>query len=552
MRKNGFIIMWHLLKLVTPLAHIMSFTIIMGTLGFLAAIFIIVLGAMGLVNLAGFATHFTFSQILTALIVLAIARGILRYLEQMSGHYIAFKLLALLRDKVFTALRRLAFDKLQQKQSGQLLSLVTNDIELLEVFYAHTIAPIAIAILTSAILLMVFGAISVWFVLIALLAYITIGFILPTITTAMARDEGRKYRELVGEMNDYFLDSIRGMKEIQLFGYEDQRLAQINQRSQAIDQAFFRIKAQESKVRAYTEIAVSLFNMLILATGLILFYYQQIDFSGLLIAVILLMSSYGPVIALSNLSNNLLQTLASGERVLGLLHEKPVLDDVKCGVNLAEIEQINVTGLNFAYADEQILSNINLSLNKGQILGIHGRSGSGKSTLLKLLMRFYDPQSGHIQINGIDLTQINTQSLRENMAYITQQTYIFNESIYENIIMAKRHASQQQVIEAAKKASIHDFIMSLPEGYETKITELGNSLSDGEKQRIGIARAFLHNAPIILLDEPTSNLDSLNEAMVLQALLKVKQEKLIILVSHRASTMQICDQVIHIENGRVS
>ncbi|WP_439234868.1 thiol reductant ABC exporter subunit CydC [Lonepinella koalarum] len=552
MRKNGFIIMWHLLKLVTPLAHIMSFTIIMGTLGFLAAIFIIVLGAIGLVNLAGFATHFTFSQILTALIVLAIARGILRYLEQMSGHYIAFKLLALLRDKVFTALRRLAFDKLQQKQSGQLLSLVTNDIELLEVFYAHTIAPIAIAILTSAILLMVFGAISVWFVLIALLAYLTIGFILPTITTAMARDEGRKYRELVGEMNDYFLDSIRGMKEIQLFGYEDQRLAQINQRSQAIDQAFFRIKAQESKVRAYTEIAVSLFNMLILATGLILFYYQQIDFSGLLIAVILLMSSYGPVIALSNLSNNLLQTLASGERVLGLLHEKPVLDDVKCGVNLAEIEQINVTGLNFAYADEQILSNINLSLNKGQILGIHGRSGSGKSTLLKLLMRFYDPQSGHIQINGIDLTQINTQSLRENMAYITQQTYIFNESIYENIIMAKRHASQQQVIEAAKKASIHDFIMSLPEGYETKITELGNSLSDGEKQRIGIARAFLHNAPIILLDEPTSNLDSLNEAMVLQALLKVKQEKLIILVSHRTSTMQICDQVIHIENGRVS
>ncbi|TYG33866.1 thiol reductant ABC exporter subunit CydC [Lonepinella koalarum] len=552
MRKNGFIIMWHLLKLVTPLAHIMSFTIIMGTLGFLAAIFIIVLGAIGLVNLAGFATHFTFSQILTALIVLAIARGILRYLEQMSGHYIAFKLLALLRDKVFTALRRLAFDKLQQKQAGQLLSLVTNDIELLEVFYAHTIAPIAIAILTSAILLMVFGAISVWFVFIALLAYITIGFILPTITTAMARDEGRKYRELVGEMNDYFLDSIRGMKEIQLFGYEDQRLAQINQRSQAIDQAFFRIKAQESKVRAYTEIAVSLFNMLILATGLILFYYQQIDFSGLLIAVILLMSSYGPVIALSNLSNNLLQTLASGERVLGLLHEKPVLDDVKCGVNLAKIEQINVTGLHFAYADEQILSNINLSLNKGQILGIHGRSGSGKSTLLKLLMRFYDPQSGHIQINGIDLTQINTQSLRENMAYITQQTYIFNESIYENIIMAKRHASQQQVIEAAKKASIHDFIMSLPEGYETKITELGNSLSDGEKQRIGIARAFLHNAPIILLDEPTSNLDSLNEAMVLQALLKVKQEKLIILVSHRTSTMQICDQVIHIENGRVS
>ena len=552
MRKNGFVVMGHLLKLVTPLAHIMAFTITMGTLGFLAAIFIMVLGAMGLVNLLNFDTHLSFSGILTALIVLAVARGALRYLEQMSGHYIAFKLLALLRDKVFSSLRRLAFVKLQDKQAGQLVSLVTNDIELLEVFYAHTIAPIMIAFFTSAILLLVFGHLSGWFVIVALAAYLTVGVILPIITTKLAREDGRRYRELVGEMNDFFLDSVRGMKEIQLFGYAKQRLDEIQQRSQKIDTAFERIKDQEAKVRVYTEVAVSAFNIIMLFTGLILFSLDKIDFSAFLIGVILLMSSYGPVIALSNLSSNLLQTLASGERVLSLLAEEPELKDVERAVSLKEVSRIDVENVSFAYGEEQILSDVSLSVKKGEILGIHGRSGSGKSTLLKLLMRFYDPKSGSIKINGETLPNINTRSLRENMAYITQQTYIFNETIEENIRLARRDATLEEIMEAAKKASIHDFILSLPEGYQTKMTELGGNLSDGEKQRIGIARAFLHNAPIILLDEPTSNLDSLNEAMILKSLLNVKAEKLIILVSHRQSTMAICDQVIGIENGRMS
>ena len=552
MRKNGFVVMGHLLKLVTPLAHIMAFTITMGTLGFLAAIFIMVLGAMGLVNLLNFDTHLSFSGILTALIVLAVARGALSYLEQMSGHYIAFKLLALLRDKVFSSLRRLAFVKLQDKQAGQLVSLVTNDIELLEVFYAHTIAPIMIAFFTSAILLLVFGHLSGWFVVVALAAYLTVGVILPIITTKLAREDGRRYRELVGEMNDFFLDSVRGMKEIQLFGYAKQRLDEIQQRSQKIDTAFERIKDQEAKVRVYTEVAVSAFNIIMLFTGLILFSLDKIDFSAFLISVILLMSSYGPVIALSNLSSNLLQTLASGERVLSLLAEEPELKDVESAVDLKEVSCIDVENVNFAYGEEQILSDVCLSVKKGEILGIHGRSGSGKSTLLKLLMRFYDPKSGSIKINGETLPNINTRSLRDNMAYITQQTYIFNETIEENIRLARRDATLEEIMEAAKKASIHDFILSLPEGYQTKMTELGGNLSDGEKQRIGIARAFLHNAPIILLDEPTSNLDSLNEAMILKSLLNVKSEKLIILVSHRQSTMAICDQVIGIENGRMS
>ena len=552
MRKNGFLVMAQLLKLVAPLAHIMAFTVIMGTLGFLAAIFIMALGASGLANLLDFPTHLGLSQILTALVVLAVARGVLRYLEQMSGHYIAFKLLALLRDKVFSALRRLAFDKLQNKQAGELVSLITNDIELLEVFYAHTIAPILIAFLTSLILLVVFGHFSVYFALIAAAAYLCIGLFLPMITTRMAREDGRLYRQLVGEMNDFFLDSIRGMKEIQLFGYEQPRQTEILERSQQIDAAFERIKGQEAKVRVYTEIAVSLFNIFMLICGLTLYWQGQIDFAVLLAAQILRMSSYGPVSALSNLSSNLLQTLASGERVLDLLAEKPLLTDVQNGVNLNDVNRLEVSNLSFAYGSEQILSGINLSLQKGQILGIHGRSGSGKSTLLKLLMRFYSPQQGQISINGIPLEQINTVSLRQHTAYITQQSYIFNESIEENIRLAKRDASFEEIVEAAKLASIHQFIASLPQGYQTKMSELGDNLSDGEKQRIGIARAFLHNAPIILLDEPTSNLDSLNEAMILQSLQQVKSEKLIILVSHRRSTLAICDQVINIENGRLS
>lgn len=552
MRKNGFVIMWQLLQLVKPLAHIMLFTITMGTLGFLSAIFIMVLGAMGLANLLGLGGHLNLTQILTALIVLAVARGILRYLEQMSGHYIAFKLLALLRDKVFSALRRLAFVKLQDKQAGQLVSLVTNDIELLEVFYAHTIAPIMIAFFTSAILLGVFAHLSPWFALVALIAYLCIGVLLPIITTKLAREDGRQYRELVGEMNDFFLDSLRGMKEIQLFGYAQKRLEAIQQRSQAIDGAFRKIKVQEGKVRVYTEIAVSVFNIIMLFTGLVLFGLDKLGFAALLVGVILLMSSYGPVIALSNLSSNLLQTLASGERVLSLLAEQPALKEVKSAVDLADVFEIDVENLNFAYGDEAILTDIGFKLRKGQILGIHGKSGSGKSTLLKLLMRFYDPAQGQIRLNGTPLADINTASLRDNMAYITQQTYIFNATIEENIRLARRNATQAEIIEAAKQASIHDFIMSLPAGYQTKMTELGGNLSDGEKQRIGIARAFLHNAPIILLDEPTSNLDSLNEAMILQSLLNVKSDKLIILVSHRQSTMAICDQVLKIEQGRMS
>ena len=387
---------------------------------------------------------------------------------------------------------------------------------------------------------------------VALAAYLTVGVILPIITTKLAREDGRRYRELVGEMNDFFLDSVRGMKEIQLFGYAKQRLDEIQQRSQKIDTAFERIKDQEAKVRVYTEVAVSAFNILMLFTGLILFSLDKIDFSAFLIGVILLMSSYGPVIALSNLSSNLLQTLASGESVLSLLAEEPELKDVKNAVDLKDVSRIDVENVSFAYGEEQILSDVSLSVKKGEILGIHGRSGSGKSTLLKLLMRFYDVHSGVIRMGDRKLSGINTNELRDMESYVTQETCLFHDSIANNIAIAKPGASREEIVEAAKKASLHEFIESLPNGYDTLVGELGDTLSGGEKQRIGVARAFLHDAPLLLLDEPTSNLDSLNESIILRSLKKMGKDKTVILVSHRESTMAVAEKVYQMENGRIS
>mgnify|MGYP000981372704 CR=1 FL=1 len=549
MRKNGFVVMGHLLKLVTPLAHIMAFTITMGTLGFLAAIFIMVLGAMGLVNLLNFDTHLSFSGILTALIVLAVARGALRYLEQMSGHYIAFKLLALLRDKVFSSLRRLAFVKLQDKQAGQLVSLVTNDIELLEVFYAHTIAPIMIAFFTSAILLLVFGHLSGWFVVVALAAYLTVGVILPIITTKLAREDGRRYRELVGEMNDFFLDSVRGMKEIQLFGYAKQRLDEIQQRSQKIDTAFERIKDQEAKVRVYTEVAVSAFNIIMLFTGLILFSLDKIDFSAFLIGVILLMSSYGPVIALSNLSSNLLQTLASGERVLSLLAEEPELKDVESAVDLKEVSRIDVENVSFAYGEEQILSDVSLSVKKGEILGIHGRSGSGKSTLLKLLMRFYDADQGAVRIDGRDVRTMGLHELRKRFGTVFQNDTIFEDTIMENINMG-RELSEEAVMEAVLYGRASEFVEEKG-GISAQLDIKGANLSGGQKQRILIARALAAKPDILILDDSSSALDYKTDAALRKELREHFAETTCVIIAQRISSIMNSDHIMVLEDGQM-
>lgn len=554
MPRSGFTIMRKLLKLVSPFALIMMITITMGVLGFLAAIGITVVGAFGILANLELPLLPFFTEMKTVYIILAIfaiMRGVLRYMEQSSGHYIAFKLLAFIRDKVFKSLRRLAPGKLDNKDNGQLIALITSDIELLEVFYAHTIAPIAIAIITCLIMLSIIGYYSPLMALVAFLAYITIGAIIPYFTAKSAREDGRIYRENVGELNQYFLESLRGMREIILFDQGNARHEVIQAKSIKADESTKKIKAHEGITKAITETALLGFSALMLLVGILLYQNGTLSFSGLLIAVVCLMSSYGPVVALSNLSNNLLQTLASGERVLSLLEEKPDTPEITVGHEVTDTG-IEVENVSFAYQSTPILKDLSISFKKGEIIGISGKSGCGKSTLLKLIMHFHETREGQISIGRHNVNQVITSSLRQNMAYVTQDTYLFDSTLEENLRIAKRNATMEELIEACKKANLYDFILSLPNGFKSKVGELGDSLSGGERQRLGIARAFLHDSPIILLDEPTSNLDSLNESIILNALKAHSEDKTIILVSHRASTMSIADRIYYMQEGRAS
>ena len=542
-----------LIVFVKPLSGVMSITVILRVLGFIIAAAIPVLGGVGIVSLLGlkvFGVSVSLDFVIKGLIVCAVSRGILRYGEQLSGHYIAFTLLALIRDKIFTAMRKLAFVKLQKKDSGSLLSIITADIELLEVFYAHTIAPAASAVLYFIFAVIIFGKIHIVLSFTVALIYIVMGVLLPLLFAKMDDGAGVEYRKKMSSLNSFFLDSLLGIKEIIFFDKIRERKENIEKRGDAISGTFKLLKNFEGKTFALTEATLTLCNFLMLGVSAFLLVKGEIDFASFLISNLMLLSGYGPIIAVSGLAVNLQQTFASAERVFSLLDEEPELKEVTDGQNVS-FENIAADNINFRYDNMEVLKDVSLSVKKDEIVGLCGKSGSGKSTLLRLLMRFFDPLSGEVKMNGIDIKKINTASLREAISYITQQTYIFKKSIYENIRLANRNASREEVIEAAKKAAIHDFIMSLPAGYDTKMTELGGNLSSGEKQRLGLARAFLHKAPLLLLDEPTGNLDSLNEALILNSIYQEKKDKGVLIVSHRKSTMNAADKIVYIENGRV-
>lgn len=542
-----------LIVFVKPLSGVMSITVILRVLGFIIAAAIPVLGGVGIVSLLGlkvFGVSVSLDFVIKGLIVCAVSRGILRYGEQLSGHYIAFTLLALIRDKIFTAMRKLAFVKLQKKDSGSLLSIITADIELLEVFYAHTIAPAASAVLYFIFAVIIFGKIHIVLSFTVALIYIVMGVLLPLLFAKMDDGAGVEYRKKMSSLNSFFLDSLLGIKEIIFFDKIRERKENIEKRGDAISGTFKLLKNFEGKTFALTEATLTLCNFLMLGVSAFLLVKGEIDFASFLISNLMLLSGYGPIIAVSGLAVNLQQTFASAERVFSLLDEEPELKEVTDGQNVS-FENIAADNINFRYDNMEVLKDVSLSVKKDEIVGLCGKSGSGKSTLLRLLMRFFDPLSGEVKMNGIDIKKINTASLREAISYITQQTYIFKKSIYENIHLANRNASREEVIEAAKKAAIHDFIMSLPAGYDTKMTELGSNLSSGEKQRLGLARAFLHKAPLLLLDEPTGNLDSLNEALILNSIYQEKKDKGVLIVSHRKSTVNAADKIVYIENGRV-
>ena len=544
-RRPALVVMAKLIVLVKPLLPVMLLAIVLGVAGFLCAIFLTVFASEELLALAQKTSGFIpFSF----LIILAVARGLLHYGEQYCNHFIAFKLLAIIRHKVFAALRSLCPAKLEGRDKGNLISVITSDIELLEVFYAHTISPVAIALIVSTIMCIFLGKIYIWAGLFAAAGYLTVGFLIPLINSNLGSAKGFEFRNEFGELNSFVLASLRGLDETIQYDYGKKRENQIEEKSLELGRLQGKLNKYEALQRAFTTGAILAFGIGNFFLLYAVFNKNLIDFSGLVTGTVAMLGSFGPVVALSNLSNNLNQTIASGNRVLNLLEERPVVEEVTSGSEV-EFAGASVEDVSFAYDEKQILKDFNAIFLKGKMTGIHGVSGYGKSTLLKLLMRFWDVDNGQITISGQDIKELNTKNLRSMISYITQETYIFNGTIAENISLGVDGFTQKEIELAAKKASLHDFIMSLPKGYDTKTGELGSCLSGGERQRIGLARAFLYDAKFMLLDEPTSNLDSLNEAVILKSLKDEKDknlDKTMVLVSHRKSTLACADKIIEI------
>ncbi|MDU1567645.1 MAG: ABC transporter ATP-binding protein [Clostridium sp.] len=551
-RRSGFQIMKRLIVELKPLAPIMVITIFMGVLGFLAAISIASFGAVALGSYIGDITFISFKGAIIVMSISALLRGFLRYGEQLSGHYIAFKILYILRDKIFTVLRKLAPAKLEGKEKGNLIALITSDIELLEVFYAHTIAPISIAIITNSIISIILFNIRPIFGVLSVIFFLIVGFVIPYVSSSFAKEAGVNYRNIFGESNNYVLDSLRGLKEVLLFKNGEERLNKINENSIKLNKSLDKIKGHEGIIRATTDITIMIAILTFVILGTSEYLSGNISFTTAIVSIVIIASSFGPVVALSNLSNTLLQTFACAERIFALLDEKPQVEEVR-GKNDIQGKDIEYTNVSFSYPNrkESIFKNTSLNIRKGEKIALIGESGIGKSTFIKLIMRFWDVNSGDIKLDNIDIKDVNTESLRNSQTLVSQETYLFNESIRENIKVGNEDASESDIIEAAKKASIHDFILSLPKGYDTKVSELGGNLSSGERQRIGLARAFLKDSEVLILDEPTSNLDALNEGEILKAINENCKEKTIILISHRKSTTAICDKVYKLENKQI-
>lgn len=554
-KRSGFSVMCGLIGMVKPLSGYMIIAIIMGLLGHLSAIFITVFGAFAILNVLGIKMILSLKMIFISVILFAVVRGFLRYAEQSCNHFIAFKLLAIIRDKVFIALRRLCPAKLEGRDKGDLISVITSDIELLEVFYAHTISPVVIAILNSIVMCIFIGRVHLILALMALMAYVIVGLFIPVIISGKSKDTGNSFRDKTGELSSFVLDSLRGLPEILQYNRGIPRLSEMNDRTEKLSEYDKHLKMLNGFNLAITNTVILLCNLCMIIVSVLLYNNGSIDFAGVLVSVVALMSSYGPVVALANLGSGLQNTFAAGNRVLDILEESPLTADI-VGKQDIEFKGIKASNVTFSYenaeGNEEILSNITVDIPQEKIVGISGKSGSGKSTLLKLFMRFWTTNEGSIDISNVSIDNINTENLRNMESFVTQDTYLFNDSIKNNIRIAKLDATDEEIETACKKASIHNFIMKLPNSYDTKTGELGDMLSGGEKQRIGLARAFLHNAPLMLLDEPTSNLDSLNEAIILKSLKEEGRGKTVALVSHRQSTMRITDKVYSIENGRLS
>ena len=518
--------------------------IVAGIVSFLSSTSIAVLAAMLIVKSAGLIAM-PFAGIVRLMLIFAFLRGVSRYLEQYMNHLVAFKVLRTLRDKVFAAVRRLAPAKIEVSNKGELIAMITADIELIEVFYAHTISPISIAVICVLIYLTAIFIFSPIIALLTLISYFVMGVVLPILFSKWAKDTGSGLRKEIGDLNNIFLDLLRGIIEIMQFAYRDKAVDIVQNSNRSLVKKQARLIGQLALLLALEDLIV------VLTTGIIILVGMATGLSR----DILLPLSFGiffsfPAVAnVASLGNGLSQSLACGERVLNLLEEEPIIQEITDGINLSLPKGgkdclIKIDNLSFSYGQQPVLKNFNLEIAQGEFVGIQGESGCGKSTLLKLIMYFLPADTGSISISGHPVRTINTQSLWNNISYMTQSTEFFEGTIRDNLLIAKPDATDEELITALKRASVLEFVEHLEHGLDTTLTELGDNFSAGEKQRLGLARCFLEDAKIMLLDEPTSNLDILNENIILNALKQNHSDKTIILVSHRQSSFRICDYVV--------
>lgn len=550
-KRNHWKLMLQLSGLVKPLSGYMVLAVLMGLAGHLCATFITVFAGFAMLAGLGEPVPVSISVLFLAMGGFALMRGLLRYGEQACNHFIAFKLLALIRDKVFCALRRLCPAKLEGKEKGSLISVITSDIELLEVFYAHTISPALIALLFCTGICLFLGSYHPVLGILAFASFLIVGVFIPMAVSKLNGWAGMRFRTMSGDLSSFVLDSLRGLPEILQYHAGDRRRKEMNERTEALSAEEGQMKKLSGWNTAVTNSVIWVADLVMLFTSAWLFQRGIVEFEGVVIPTVTLMSSFGPVVALAALGSTLQNTFAAGNRVLDILEETPVTEEIQ-GKETVEFTGAKAEKVSFSYGNEEILHEVSLEIPKNKIIGIQGKSGSGKSTLLKLFMRFWQAREGEIEISGHSVNEVNTTNLRDMESFMTQETHLFHDSIASNLRIAKPEASMEELENACRKASVHDFIMSLPKGYETPVGELGDTLSGGERQRLGLARAFLHDAPFMLLDEPTSNLDSLNEAVILKSLHKERKGKTVILVSHRKSTMGITDKIYSVEHGRMS
>ena len=542
-------IMLELVKLTRPLLGVLAYAVVLGVAGFLAAIGITVLATSALLDLEGQACWVAASVATVAAVVCGVARGPLRYAEQLCNHYLAFRVLALVRDKVFAAMRRLAPAKLEGKEKGDLVSLVTADIELLEVFYAHTLSPAAIALAVSIIVLIFIGFQAPQLVGFAALGFICVGVVVPWCSSRYTATGGLELRQQVGKMNSFVLDSLRGLSETLQFGAQKQRARELDARMASLASTERTLKGRGANAMAASGAVVLALDVAMIALAMMFVMQGTLEFGRAVMAAGTFMASFGPLLAVAALGSTLQQTLAAGSRVLDLLEEAPQTPEVTDGVDVSKFEGMAMREVSFAYRDKKILSDIDVDIRPGRVVRIAGPSGIGKSTLLKLLMRFWDPQSGRVTISGLDLCDVNTASLRSQQGLMEQDTFLFATTIRENLLVAKADASNEELMTALEKAALRELVERLPQGLDTQLAELGDSLSGGERQRLGLARVFLQDAPLLLLDEPTSNLDALSEASVLKALQENRADKTVVIVTHRASAGAIADDTYALSNG---